>query len=264
MESETFTAFSTRRALKFCSALSTLVMLSNAATFDCKLDTTSWKFIGNTVRCSVDNFSFNPPRKKDRIEQVDFVENEALSPQVEVIEMSNQICPYIPRGWRKFFRHSIKGLMIYRSELTSVRAKDLKHFPKLIELNLQGNFIEVLPHDLFAHTPNIQSLNVRDNRISLVEANALSLVMNLREIDFTNNICVDDKSDGVDETYELTQIINVTCSESGNPVMYSINRRRHQLIFVFCLLFGTALTLTVLVFCLLTRCLKRKGKTVER
>jgi Leucine rich repeat len=252
----------TFRVLTAYCIVSAIVVLTTAASFECKLDLTNWKYIGDKVKCSIENFSFNPPKKKDKIDSVEFTSNDYLSKQVEVIEMTNQNCPYIPRGWRKFFKHSITGLNISHSELSSVHAKDLKHFPKLIVLQLRGNFIQVLPHDLFAYTPHIKYLNVKDNRISFVEPNAFDFLKNLREIDFTNNICFNDEAYGLEPTFEITQTINVTCSRSGNPVMFSNIRRHHQMIFVFCLLFILAVLVTFLGFCLLSRCLKGKGKAV--
>lgn len=262
VKSENFQSFSFCRALTICSIFVALFSVSNASTFDCRLDKTDWQYLGSKVRCNVESFSFNPPKKKDKIDHVEFISNEFLSPQVEIIEIINQICPYIPRGWRKFFKHSIAGLKIERSELRSLHAKDLKHFPKLVVLHLQGNFVEVLVHDLFAHTPHLKYINVRDNRITFVEPNAFDFLKNLIEIDFTNNICFDDAAYSLEATAEMMEMINVTCSRSGNPVMFSNIRRQHQLIFIFCLLFVIAIIVTFLGFCLLSQCLKRRGKAI--
>lgn len=84
----------------------------------------------------------------------------------------------------------LKSIEIRDSELSSISVEDLKNFTKLVNLDLKGNQIQSLKHNLFAYTPNLTRVDFSENEISQVEFGIFRSLINLKEVRFENNDCI--------------------------------------------------------------------------
>lgn len=108
---------------------------------------------------------------------------------------------------------NVKYLDFFECSMESIHKTDLKPFPKLEKLKLEANKLKFLPHDLFDFTPKITTLNFAKNQIKAIGETFLDNLMNLREVDFSDNPNIDYKGliDDSDDFDKLKQIIINDC-----------------------------------------------------
>lgn len=84
----------------------------------------------------------------------------------------------------------LKSIEIRESAISSISVKDLMNFTKLVNLDLRGNEIQSLKHNLFAYTPNLARVDFSENNISHVEFGIFRSLINLNEARFDKNPCI--------------------------------------------------------------------------
>lgn len=99
-------------------------------------------------------------------------------------------CLYIPFGIEKFFAN-IEVLTVQFCGLKIVTKEDLKPLRHLRGLYLQNNEIEILGNDLFKHNPEIQEINLCDNKLKNVAVGVFEPLKNLQKVEILRNLCID-------------------------------------------------------------------------
>lgn len=96
----------------------------------------------------------------------------------------------IPKGIEHFF----PKLLVFQwgnGHLTSITAEDLKSFPVLKEIWLQGNKLVSLEDNLFSQTPKLEFVYLNNNKIINVGFGLLECLNNLQFAYFNENPCID-------------------------------------------------------------------------
>lgn len=132
---------------------------------------------------------------------------------VESLYLRNQNLGHIPSGIEKFFPN-LRAIEWHNSNLLEISADDLKPFPELLLFSADTNKVESLDGDLFKNTPNIQSIDFRNNSISYVGDGILVNLNELKFAQFEGNPCVDYCARSFEEIIELNEILPSTCSSA--------------------------------------------------
>lgn len=101
--------------------------------------------------------------------------------------------PVLPTNIANFFP-SLDGLMVSTSDLLEIKADDLQPFPQLKVLLINFNLLKSIDGDLLAHSPNLVSVELRNNEIEHIGPGFLENLLeleHLEEIDLSGNMCID-------------------------------------------------------------------------
>jgi len=121
---------------------------------------------------------------------------------------------YFPRGLEAFFKN-IKVIQILSTSLKEVYQADLKPFPKLVELNLYSNLLEVLEEGLFDYNPDLEFISFLDNNIVHIEPKVFDNLSKLSTLLLRSNHCVDkDAENSTSAVQNLVQNLESTCKNS--------------------------------------------------
>nr|XP_046224302.1 leucine-rich repeat-containing protein 19-like [Oncorhynchus gorbuscha] len=102
-----------------------------------------------------------------------------------VVNCSFKTLQFIPSNYSQTITKLI--LSNNRIELSSADEAALKNYSNLIELHLDGNWLNDLPGKLFEAMSKLEVLNLSHNNISRVEPKALAGLVNLKELDLSYN-----------------------------------------------------------------------------
>jgi len=114
--------------------------------------------------------------------------NQIEPEKFELLRLIENNVPTIPRGIDTHCPN-LKGLTVYKSNLTRITLEDLKNLKDLEFLNINYNLIEVLENYLFKFNPNLSTIFIKNNRIKFVHPTAFYGLSNLQTLDFQNNHC---------------------------------------------------------------------------
>jgi Leucine-rich repeat (LRR) protein len=76
--------------------------------------------------------------------------------------------------------------------MKALEKNDLKQFPNLRSLGLEGNELQWLDDDVFEFTPKLEWISFGDNKLKFIGANILQPLTNLSYAWFDDNKCIDD------------------------------------------------------------------------
>jgi Leucine-rich repeat (LRR) protein len=127
------------------------------------------------------------------------------------IDILYQVANFIPERLGRFFPN-VESLEIHDSKLKAVEKKDLQQFPKLRELSLDLNKIELLPGDLFEENPDLEVFSIKSNQISHVGHNLVQPLNKLREVHLNRNKCISKDYD-IKVIESLTADLMAQCPE---------------------------------------------------
>ncbi|KAL7013606.1 hypothetical protein ACKWTF_015488 [Chironomus riparius] len=89
---------------------------------------------------------------------------------VNIFKAYNKNIQYFPKGLEKIFPNLLR-IHIERGYLEDLNSEDLRPYPKLVELYLWGNNIQVLENGLFAYNTNLQHVSFSHNSIIHIDEN---------------------------------------------------------------------------------------------
>jgi Leucine-rich repeat (LRR) protein len=141
----------------------------------------SWSNISHASTCQVRNANI-------QLKTVNLT-SLANSTSLTRISFISQTVNYLPKGIENF-TPDLKALQIYDCQLMSIEKADLKPFPKLIELLLHNNLLEILESDLFESNPQLQYINFNGNKLMLVGENLLAPLKKLNYAYFQDCRCI--------------------------------------------------------------------------
>jgi polyhydroxyalkanoate synthesis regulator phasin len=146
---------------------------------------------GSEYQCAVDNQDYLIFERSNRtIDGISGSHEDSNSRQdVKLFEIDNSVVFYFPRNLETFFNNLI-GITIIRSKLKEIRAEDLKPFPDLKILGLDGNDLEVLEPNLFEFTQKLEWISLENNDISHIDSHVFdNFVGKLGSLWLNRNIC---------------------------------------------------------------------------
>ena len=88
----------------------------------------------------------------------------------------SKIIHYFPNGIEKTFK-SIAFIRIHSCELKEIHQSDLKPFPKLTELHLAHNEIEILEQGFFDFNPDLEMTYFDNNKITQISPNIFTILL---------------------------------------------------------------------------------------
>lgn len=119
--------------------------------------------------------------------------------------------PTFPSELSEFFPN-LKCIEIYKSNMKTICANDLRGFPKLEKLKLDFNQISYLPGDLFQFTPKIKQISFVNNKIRKINDKIFDNLNHLIEVDLRRNPNIDHKYNIERENIEIMKkIIQEKC-----------------------------------------------------
>lgn len=120
------------------------------------------------------------------------------------IYIKKQFCPYLPLKAGKFFKN-LEILYVMNSNVQHLLNGDLDGLDKLIAFDVSHNPIEQLGRDFFKGHGTIQKISFFDCHLKIIDAEALSPLVNLKEATFQYNVCLDFR--GNDNHYDVSNSI---------------------------------------------------------
>lgn len=117
-------------------------------------------------------------------------EPEKSSGDVRQLYINHQHLPFFPQGIADFFQN-LDSLIIANSSLRSINSNDLRPFPGLVRLELDGNQLTSIDGDLLMHTPHLQYVFFDKNEIEHIGHDLVTNLNDLRLLSFQENVCID-------------------------------------------------------------------------
>lgn len=169
-------------------SFATLIAISNAVEFDCRYDALQWPIVNSQYACYA---------LVGKVRDGDVVTNVCGKHQgsnknadVRIFFMSDdKIFNRIPRGLETYYSNLV-GLKWFNGLLLSVTANDLKPFPNLRVLSLQGNQIFSIDADLFKYSKNLEYINIGYNSLEHVGQDAFGSLSLLKELNILETYCI--------------------------------------------------------------------------
>lgn len=170
--------------------------------------------------CEVQNMkSFDKESEIDRIKQID--SDDMVTTTISKLKIINQQCAYIPFYLNEKFSQ-IKNLSIINSGLLQLKHEDFLIFYQLEQLNLKENKLSVVQGDTFDSNMKIlEILDLSSNNIEIIEDEAFKNLENLQEIRLNDNLMETIKSNifGKNLKLKTVQLQNNHLSEISGTLL---------------------------------------------
>lgn len=136
---------------------------------------------------------------------------------VKFFEVQDQDTIYFPSGLTKYFKN-IESIQLASTKLKELTKEDLKEFGgKLKNLWLYDNDITVIQADLFQYNPNLEFINLGDNKVAQVELGAFNGLDKLHTLWLFSNPCRNGIYDDKNRTQLLMQIKEIEANCKNAP-----------------------------------------------
>lgn len=134
---------------------------------------------------------------------------------VRVVNIQSIKSKRIPSGFENSFKN-IEGIFAFSSEKTILLGEDLFPFSKLKYFDISFNRITHLPSDVFAGNPQLEWVDISENRLKLVGLNILDSLNSLHYANFADNICINELGrDKTDITRNIKRLLKLNCQPFG-------------------------------------------------
>jgi hypothetical protein len=124
--------------------------------------------------------------------------------KINGITFENGIFYRFPNELGNIFKN-LQFLKFRNVKLSEIYFEDLRNFPNLKYLDLQGNEIEILDENLFANNSHLEVINLSENEITHIDINIFDDLKNLKSLKLSDNKC--ELSNAISKS-ELTALIN--------------------------------------------------------
>jgi len=198
---------------------------SQSVTFDCKYLTLQWGTLGSIYFCYLQNVvNISSPDAAT----VDSITGTHLTgynnDKVQAIQFDIGQINYFPRGLNKFFKN-LRGLQISGTGLKEIHQSDLKDFPKLINLYLFNNNLQVIEENLFQFNPNLELIYLHTNKLTYINPYVFSSLIKLNVLHLNPNTCININANNPTEVQNviktaISQCINLEYSNLEQQVKY--------------------------------------------
>lgn len=123
---------------------------------------------------------------------------------VKAISFMNQYLLNFPLNVSNFFPN-LESITVFRTGLTNISRSDIENFPRLKELDLTYNDIEVISSDLFRGNLQVQALAMSLNPLRHVAHHVFDNLHELSTIDVRNTRCVNATT--IDSPSTITDVV---------------------------------------------------------
>ncbi|KAL7013364.1 hypothetical protein ACKWTF_015353 [Chironomus riparius] len=121
---------------------------------------------------------------------------------------------YCLKGVEEFFKNII-GLAYQQCHLKEIHKEDLKPFPKIIDLYLNNNDIEVIEEGLLDYNPDLILVYLLGNKITQIHANVFDHLSKMTHLYLSGNTCVvKDATDAVAAKAVIEQFKSLSLCQS--------------------------------------------------
>lgn len=117
---------------------------------------------------------------------------------------------FLPNGLERFFA-DIETFEVSETGLTALTAADLEKFPDLTKLVFKENQIKVLDMKTFEFNQKIEEIDLSGNKLSQFSGDFLKFLPNLKKIDLSNNVCINETAENPLEILELRFKLSENC-----------------------------------------------------
>jgi len=177
---------------------------TQSASLQCKYTSGLWGTLGTVYYCMVQN---SISITSLDVATVDSISGTHLvgynNDNVEGFSIIQGQVHYFPRGLNNFFKN-LKGIEIANTGLKEIYQSNLKDFPKLTNLWLYSNDLEILEENLFQFNPNFEKMVLNSNKISQIAPTVFDKLTKLSSLYLESNICINMKAEN-----SLTEVQNV-------------------------------------------------------
>lgn len=142
---------------------------------------------------------------------------------VEYFRLLESKIEYFPSNVESFFPN-LQGLRI-KACIKEISREDLRPFPQLKLLALDGNMIEVLERDLFDYTQNLKWIYFENNNIAHVGPNLLKSLSKLEWAYFSGNVCIDEDAAHSRDIYRFLLKISARCPPTTGMIIQIIREK---------------------------------------
>lgn len=159
---------------------------------ECEFNSFFWSHSsGKICDTSVDKtFSVTTPNRVITSINGEPLKNFSKKRKIRRLLIEHKTVKFFPKGLGDAFP-LLQGIRINNASLKVLTKDDLQPFGGLLELNLARNQIETLESDLFVFNQKLQSVNLDHNKIRIVGEFLLQPLLDLVEVDFRSNSCID-------------------------------------------------------------------------
>jgi hypothetical protein len=176
--------------LLFCF-VGVYLKLSASTSFECNFNTYNWNIVKNSYCCYASNSRRITTRESASINSISGTHLSGLNnSDVDGFYVEYKTINYFPRGLDHFFKN-LKAIEIYKSKLREIHQEDLKPFPRLVELILHYNLLEVLEEGLFDFNTDLEYIYFEGNKIVNIKPHVFDHLSRLSYLYLTFNVCID-------------------------------------------------------------------------
>ncbi|KAG5679103.1 hypothetical protein PVAND_008696 [Polypedilum vanderplanki] len=122
---------------------------------------------------------------------------------------------YFPKNINNIFKKGLTKIAIQNSNLIEITSEDLKVYPKLKFLLLNGNQLKVIREDTFKFNPALEWIVMFSNKIKHIDPKSFSALKNLEILDMRANYCNFESADYKDAVLEMVKKIEKGACQSN-------------------------------------------------
>jgi Leucine rich repeat len=148
--------------------------------------------------------------KNTTIESLEVLSKSVHFDEIRAIEFQSCFMYYLPRGLEKF-KPDLMILFVLYSHMREIHQADLKVFPALESLSLNGNKIQVLEADLFKFNTKLRIFSIFHNHIRHVDPSIFSHLQSMVFIRFEFNPCTYGMPLDATTSEEVMQKVSARC-----------------------------------------------------
>lgn len=120
----------------------------------------------------------------------------------------------IPSKLNSFFGR-LQVLAVRNSLVSELHSDDLQGYTSLKTLDLHSNSIDKVPINFFDPTPNLEHVNLADNKIKYFEAKIFPKLNRLANFFMGKNVCIDKNAINDRELRELHALLKIQCKSES-------------------------------------------------
>ncbi|XP_070509035.1 putative leucine-rich repeat-containing protein DDB_G0290503 isoform X2 [Chironomus tepperi] len=201
--------------------------MSTSTIIKCEYKTGAWKILKNNYYCLVIENTIITTQEAATVTSVSGSYNiEESDDDVVGFIVQFKTINYFPRGLETYFKN-LKGIQISHSNLKEVHQEDLKPLPKLVELWLNFNSIEVLEEGLFDFNPDLELIGLGYNEIVHIEPNIFDHLSKLSSLWLSSGSCIKKYADN--STFGVKDVIKSTKENCINSKFSSFKEQLESL-----------------------------------
>lgn len=191
------------------SALILTITADSNQNIECSYNIKQWTFAGKIYHCGVKHDPKITTLRDTFIHTNNGTHfNGKENKNVYGVEFKSQTVHYFPKI--KNFPNLL-GFSIERCHLKEVNQWDLKLYPKLKELWLEGNDVQMLAEGLFDFNKELGLVNFGSNKLLHVDLNVFENMPKLGRLLLNSNPCINDRAIGASELKTIFNQVKKKC-----------------------------------------------------